>query len=84
MGAYDKFCQSCGMPMEKDPGRGGTMEDGTRTQQYCSLCYEKGAFKDDFTQARWSTGFLFLGIPQDFCFLGIPLDFKAQKRRTFM
>jgi len=58
MGAYDKFCQSCGMPMDKDPGRGGTRDDGTRTQQYCSLCYEKGAFKDDFTKADDMIGFV--------------------------
>lgn len=51
MGAYDKFCQSCGMPIDKDPARGGTLVDGTKTQQYCSLCYERGSFKDNFTEA---------------------------------
>jgi len=49
MGAYDRFCQSCGRPMEKDPNHGGTNQDGSRTHKYCSLCYEKGAFKDNFT-----------------------------------
>ena len=49
MGAYDRFCQSCGMPMEKDPGMGGTNQDGSKTHKYCSLCYENGAFKDNFT-----------------------------------
>ena len=58
MGAYDKFCQSCGMPMDKDPGRGGTREDGTKTQQYCSLSYAKGAFKDDFPHADALVGFV--------------------------
>lgn len=51
MGAYDKFCQSCGMPMDKDPARGGTLANGTKTQQYCSLCYDKGTFRDSFTEA---------------------------------
>jgi hypothetical protein len=58
MGAYDKFCQSCGMPMDKDPGKGGTLEDGTRTQKYCSLCYEKGAFKDNFNSADEMVSFV--------------------------
>jgi hypothetical protein len=58
MGAYDKFCQSCGMPMDMDPGKGGTREDGTRTQKYCSLCYEKGAFGDNFTSADEMVNFV--------------------------
>ncbi len=49
MGAYDRFCQSCGMPMDKDPGKGGTNRDGSKTQKYCSFCYENGAFRDSFT-----------------------------------
>lgn len=51
MGTYEKFCQSCGMPMDKDPNQGGTNADGTKNKKYCSLCYEQGAFKDDFTKA---------------------------------
>ena len=58
MGAYDRFCQSCGMPMEKDPARGGTNQDGTRNQKFCSLCYEKGAFKDSFTSADEMVSFV--------------------------
>jgi hypothetical protein len=49
MGRFDRFCQSCGMPMEKDPGNGGTNADGTRSQKYCSYCYADGKFNDDFT-----------------------------------
>jgi hypothetical protein len=37
-------CQSCGMPLSKDPLGGGTNADGTRTAEYCSHCYHKGAF----------------------------------------
>ena len=51
MGTYDRFCQSCGMPMEKDPKNGGTNPDGTKTHKFCSFCYEKGVFKDHFTGA---------------------------------
>ena len=51
MGTYDRFCQSCGMPMDKDPGMGGTNRDGTKTEKYCSHCFVNGAFKDNFTSA---------------------------------
>ena len=44
MGRFDRFCQSCGMPMDQDPGEGGTTADGSKTMRFCSLCYEKGAF----------------------------------------
>ena len=40
----NKFCQSCGMPMNKDPGQGGTNADGSKSSDYCSLCYQDGAF----------------------------------------
>ena len=39
-----KYCQSCGMPMHKDPNGGGTNADGSKNETYCSLCYENGAF----------------------------------------
>jgi len=42
----NKNCQSCGMPMNKDPNNGGTNSDGTKNLIYCSYCYENG----DFTQ----------------------------------
>ncbi len=37
-------CQSCGMPLSKDPKGGGTEEDGTLSSTYCSLCYQDGGF----------------------------------------
>ena len=39
-----KNCQSCGMPIRKDPQQGGTNADGTKSLLYCSYCYEQGAF----------------------------------------
>lgn len=39
-----KFCQSCGMPFKKDPQGGGTEKDGSKSQKYCSLCYQNGNF----------------------------------------
>ena len=39
-----KMCQSCSMPMKKDPKGGGTHADGTLSSDYCSLCFENGHF----------------------------------------
>ena len=39
-----KLCQSCGMPLKKDEKGGGTNADGTKSNMYCSHCYEKGEF----------------------------------------
>lgn len=39
-----KCCQSCGMPMKKDPGMGGTNADSTKSKMYCSYCYQNGVF----------------------------------------
>jgi len=45
-----RICQSCGMPLKKDPRGGGTEADGSHSSLYCSLCYENGAFTHpDFT-----------------------------------
>lgn len=38
------MCQSCGMPMKKDPQGGGTEQDGTKSGMYCSYCYQNGKF----------------------------------------
>ena len=41
-----KKCQSCGMPLSKDPEKGGTNADNSKSTIYCSYCYQDG----DFTQ----------------------------------
>ena len=40
-----KTCQSCAMPLKKDPEKGGTNADGTKSHMYCSYCYGEGQFK---------------------------------------
>jgi len=40
----NKMCQSCGMPMSKDPKSGGTNADGSKNLEYCSYCYQNGEF----------------------------------------
>jgi hypothetical protein len=48
-----KTCQSCGMPMKKDPAGGGTNADGSKSTMYCSYCYQNGQFtKPEMTLAE--------------------------------
>jgi len=39
-----KNCQSCAMPLKKDPKKGGSNADGSTSTVYCSYCYENGHF----------------------------------------
>ena len=41
-----KQCQSCGMPLQtkKAGDCRGTEADGSKSEKWCSLCYENGAF----------------------------------------
>jgi hypothetical protein len=41
------ICQSCGMPLDKDPQKGGTNLDKSRSDKYCSFCFQDGKFVDD-------------------------------------
>lgn len=38
-----KYCQSCGMPMNEEFY--GTGANNEKNQEYCIYCYENGAFK---------------------------------------
>ena len=49
MNQNQKFCQSCGMPMGDTDALYGTEADGSKSGDYCSYCYEKGAFTDHGT-----------------------------------
>lgn len=46
------YCQSCGMPLSKDPHGGGTEADGTTSREYCSHCYAAGKFTDPGINAQ--------------------------------
>lgn len=37
------FCQSCGMPLEKDEDF-GTNADGSKSDEYCNYCFRNGKF----------------------------------------
>jgi len=49
----NKFCQSCGLPMSKDPQGGGTDADGRKNALYCSYCYQNGAFTFEGTMPEF-------------------------------
>lgn len=42
----NKQCQSCGMPLQttKAGDCRGTENDGTKSEEWCLLCYKDGAF----------------------------------------
>lgn len=41
-----KICQSCGMPIDKNESK-GTNADGSKSEEYCKFCYQKGKFTDE-------------------------------------
>lgn len=45
------FCQSCGMPLT-DSSQVGTEADGETNYDYCTYCYQKGAFTSDCTMEQ--------------------------------
>ena len=63
-----KNCQSCGMPLKRDEQGGGTNADGTKSNVYCSHCFQRGKFVlPDMTvnqmQARVRTKLVEFGMP---------------------
>ena len=42
-----KFCQSCAMPMSDE--HFGTEKDGSKSEDYCSYCYQDGEFTSDIS-----------------------------------
>ena len=39
-----KNCQSCGMPLSRDEKGGGTNADGSKSEMFCSHCFQGGRF----------------------------------------
>ncbi|MCK9487096.1 MAG: zinc ribbon domain-containing protein [Dehalococcoidia bacterium] len=78
-GRQDLHCESCGFNMRRNSDF-GTTSDREMTEQYCSVCYEAGAFRhpaasvDEFISAavediasarKQSTGKLKLQLKKD-------------------
>lgn len=49
---YQKFCQSCGMPMGDTDDLYGHEANGTRNRNYCKYCYQNGMFTFNGTMAE--------------------------------
>ncbi|HAX39936.1 MAG TPA: transcriptional regulator [Clostridiales bacterium] len=45
----ERYCQSCGMPMGLKDEHYGTEADKSKSKDYCTYCYENGAFTADCT-----------------------------------
>ena len=45
-------CESCGIPLARDTGGGGTEADGSKSTRYCSMCYADGKFLQDAPDAK--------------------------------
>jgi hypothetical protein len=45
MKQYGYFCQSCAMPIDK-PEWFETNTDGTRSEEYCTYCFQNGKFTE--------------------------------------
>ena len=43
-GPRGPICQSCGMPLAKDPLGGGLDADGSTNTKWCSYCWRGGKF----------------------------------------
>lgn len=44
----ERLCQSCGMPMPTDELL-GTNADGSLNTDYCTYCFQEGAFSQELT-----------------------------------
>lgn len=49
METNSNICQSCGMPLNMDPQKGGTNADNSTNDKYCSFCFKDGKFLDEGT-----------------------------------
>lgn len=48
METKERYCQSCGMPMTEE-SLFGTNADNSKNSEYCTYCYQKGSFTDNYT-----------------------------------
>ena len=82
-----KMCQSCSMPLKRDPKGGGTEADGSPSSLYCSYCYQDGHFLQPDLDATQMQQFCIEqmrknGMPKIFAWLftrGIPKLSRWQK-----
>ncbi|NLV27878.1 MAG: hypothetical protein GXY48_12060 [Methanomicrobiales archaeon] len=73
---FSSICQSCAMPFMKDEDY-GTESDGSRSNIYCTYCYQNGKFTDDNCNVEKMAE---IGAGMMSQMFGMPLD----KARMFM
>lgn len=59
------YCQSCGMPLTEEE-HFGTNADGTKSEDYCSYCYQGGVFQQDVTMEEMIDLCLQMGEGEEF------------------
>lgn len=52
MSKANNICQSCGLLLSKDLEGGGTNSDGSRSEEYCSDCFQYGNFTEPWLSAE--------------------------------
>ena len=65
-------CQSCGMPIEE--GYFGTNKDGSENKQFCTFCYQNGAFSEPEVTIEDM-------IERSVSFMTVELNFEEKKAR---
>ena len=73
----NKYCQSCGMPMKKDPKGGGSNSDGSINADFCSYCFENGKFTQENITADEMQKFV-IGKMKEIGFPGFLAKFFAK------
>jgi Putative zinc ribbon domain len=77
MATSNSICQSCGMPLKRDAQGGGTNVDGSRSEKYCSHCYQRGEFTaPNLDAAQMRT--LVIGKLREFHFPGFLARFMTR------
>ncbi len=77
MSMKNKYCQSCGMPMKKDPKGGGSNFDGSINPDFCSYCFENGKFTQENITADEMQKFV-IGKMKEMGFPGFLAKFFAK------
>ncbi len=73
----EKYCQSCAMPMGNNKELYGTNEDGSKNEDYCQYCYQKGVFTANVNMEEM----IEICIPH---MLAAHPDMTAEKARSMM
>lgn len=74
-----KLCQSCGMPMTPEFSY-GTEADGSPSADYCSYCYDSGAFRGAMTMEEMID---FCAVPMARNIPGLSPEEARERMRQF-